>query len=346
VASYEYTLDGNGMQTSVTMADGTASNTLDSLYRLTREDVDSASLGTFSMDYAYDAAGNRLDPGATYGQDNRLLTDAHGTYGYDGNGNVISRGAEAFGYDSDKRLTSYSNGTTTAYYEYDYAGRRVTRTVDGDITEYFYDGQNIVAEYLNGIQVARYTHGLGIDQPLMVVRNGETYFLHMDGLGSVVAITDDAGQLVQRYGYDAWSNIVYSDGLFSFSGSGLVNTLTYTGREYDAESGIYHYRARAYDPTLGRFLQKDPLQGMLTWPQTQNLYSYALNNPLYFTDPTGQVAAVEYIVVTIKRMTFEKWVLFAICIKNALIPYIINKLTGDHIPYDFGLVGGFFGSGD
>ncbi len=294
VAFYEYTLDGNGMQTGMTMADGTASYTLDSLYCLTREDVDSTSLGTSTTDYAYDAVGNRLDPGATYGPDNRLLTDVGATYGYDGNGNVISRGTETFGYDSNNRLASNSDGTTTASYEYDYNGRRVTRTVDGDVTEYLYDGQNIVAEYLSGIQVARYTHALGMDKPLMVVRNGETFFYHTDGLGSVVAITDEAGQVVQRYGYDAWGNIVYSDGLFSFNSSGMVNTLTYTGREYDAESGLYHYRARAYDPTMGRFMQKDAWQGELMSPQTQHLYSYVLNNPVNWTDPTGRLPSVEY----------------------------------------------------
>ena len=69
----------------------------------------------------------------------------------------------------------------------------------------------------------------------MVVRNGQIYFYHTDGLGSVVAITDEAGQVVQRYGYDAWGNIVYNDGSFSFMGTGLVNTLTFTAREYDAE---------------------------------------------------------------------------------------------------------------
>lgn len=150
---------------------------------------------------------------------------------------------------------------------------------------------------LNGIQVARYTHGLGMDKPLMVVRNGQTYFYHTDGLDSVVAITDEAGQVVQRYGYDAWGNIVYNDGLFAFSGSGLVNTLTYIAREYDAESGLYHYRARAYDPTLGRFLQKDPLEGELMSPQSQHIYSYAQNNPVNFTDPTGQCIAFSYTIL-------------------------------------------------
>ena len=76
-----------------------------------------------------------------------------------------------------------------------------------------------------------------------------------------------------------------------------MNTLTYTAREYDAESGLYHYRARAYDPTMGRFLQKDPLQGELMSPQTQHPYSYVTNNPVNLTDPTGEIAAVSYAIL-------------------------------------------------
>src|SRR5262249_12794508 len=96
------------------------------------------------------------------------------------------------------------------------------------------------------------------------------------------------------YGYDAWGNIVMNSGSVPISGAGPINTYSYTGREYDAESGLYYYRARTYDPVDGRFLQKDRLQGELINPSTQNLYAYALNNPLIYTDPGGNQVAVEY----------------------------------------------------
>ena len=291
IAVYDYTLDENGQRTGATLADGAVSYTLDSLYRLTREEVSSTIMGTFIKDYAYDGVGNRLDPGASFGSDNRLLGDGINIYGYDINGNIISRGQETFTYDSANRLIGYSDGTTTASYKFDYLGRRVTRTVNGDVKEYQYDGQNIVAEYLNGTQIARYTHGMGMDEPFMVISDGQTYFYHRDGLGSVIAITDSTGQVVRRYGYDAWGNIIYADG------SGPVNSLTFTGREYDEESGLYHFRARAYDPRLGRFLQKDPQQGRLLLPQTQHRYSYALNNPVNFVDPTGELAVLEFALI-------------------------------------------------
>jgi len=65
----------------------------------------------------------------------------------------------------------------------------------------------------------------------------------------------------------------------------VPNSYTFTGREYDPESGLYYYRARYYDPNIGRFLQEDPIKGILKKPQSLNLYPYASNNPINYTDP-------------------------------------------------------------
>ncbi|MCP3867526.1 MAG: hypothetical protein GY703_05390 [Gammaproteobacteria bacterium] len=296
IGFYNYTLDGNGQRTAVTMTDGTIDYTLDPLNRLLNETVDSLSLGTFSESYAYDAVGNRLDAGASFGEDNRLLSHGGVATIHDANGNLTNRDSEVFTYDSNNRLVGYTDGTTTAGYSYDYLGRRITRRVGSATIEYLYDGQNTVAEYdSGGALLAHYSYGPGMDQLLMVQRSGETFFYHTDGLGSVVAITDTDGNLVQRYGYDAWGNILLSEGPFTFTGSGsYVNSRAYIGREFDSESGLYHMRARAYDPSLGRFLQKDPEQGSLKNPQSQHLYAYALNNPVNFMDPTGRVALIQY----------------------------------------------------
>lgn len=298
IASYAYTLDANGNRTGVTYHDGMASYTLDALDRLTSENVSSTSLGSLNKTYSYDAVGNRLDMGASFGTDNRLLSDAGGTYGYDNNGNLITRGTKTFGYDSQSRLTSFNNTGLVATYQHDYLGRRVAKTVNGVTREFLYDGAQFVAEYLNGSQVARYVFGLRVDEALMVTRNGQTYFYHADGLGSVVAITNNSGQVIQRYGYDVWGNLRLNNGSFAFSGAGLVNTLTFTGREFDEESGLYHYRARAYDSAIGRFIQKDPQQGPQLQPLAQNLYAYVLSNPANLIDPTGEAPLIEYLSVS------------------------------------------------
>lgn len=294
-ADEQHSLDDNGRRTGVSYSDGSASYSYDILGRLDGQTIDSASLGLTTASYSYDAVGNRLDNAAQYSDDNRLLADAALTYSYDLNGNLNGRGAESFTYNADNNLIGYNNVAASASYDYDSLGRRIRRTVNGEVIEYLYDNQNILAEYdAGGNLLARYTYGLVNDEVLMVRRSGQTYFYHQNAHGHVVAITDSSGQVVQRYGYDAWGRLLLNSGIFAFSGPGLVNTRTYTGREYDAESGLYHLRARAYDPSLGRFLQRDPAKGDRFNPQTQNPYVYVINDPLNLADPSGRVAAISY----------------------------------------------------
>jgi RHS repeat-associated protein len=140
-----------------------------------------------------------------------------------------------------------------------------------------YDGEDILLEY-DGANVlqARYTHGPGIDEPIAMQRGGATYFYHQDGLGTVTDLTDSTATTAQSYAYDAYGNIIQQTGT-------VENPYTYTGREFDAETGLYYYRARYYDPRIATFLQKDPT-GTKGGP---NPYAYADNNPLRFTDPSG-----------------------------------------------------------
>ena len=107
-----------------------------------------------------------------------------------------------------------------------------------------YDGTNTLQ--------TRYTHGPGIDEPIAVTKGGNTFYYHQDGLGTVTELTDSAGATSKAYAYDAYGNILDSLGT-------LEQPYTYTGREFDSESGLYYYRARYYDAGTGRFLQKDPV---------------------------------------------------------------------------------------
>ena len=133
--------------------------------------------------------------------------------------------------------------------------------------------------------LARYTHGPGIDEPLVMERDldasgifeaTERFFYHADSLGNITELTDSVGAVVQAYVYESFGQIVEDFGA-------LENPYTYTGREFDLESNLYHYRARAYDPQTGRFLQQDPigLNGGI------NPYVYVKNNPINTFDPLG-----------------------------------------------------------
>ena len=171
-------------------------------------------------------------------------------------------------------------GGSVAQYRYDALGRRIEKDVDGVITRYVYDSEDILLEFEGtNTQIARYTHGPGIDEPLIMARGGQSFFYQADGLGSIIDLTDINGSVVQRYVYDSFGNIEQQVG-------NIVNPYTYTGREIDIESGLYFYRARYYDSIMGRFINEDPI-GFVAGDN--NFYRYVQNNPVNFVDPYGYI---------------------------------------------------------
>ena len=284
-AAYAY--NGVGNRTSLTDRRGAQAFSYDALDRLT-----SAShplLGT-AQSFAYDPVGNRTTGGSVVNSGNQLTADSNFGYQYDDNGNLTRKTLLATGnftaytYDAENRLTKVEefaagNPTpaATSTYRYDGLGRRIEKIANGQTKRYIYDGEDILLEY-DGANVlqTRYTHGPGIDEPITVTKGGATYFYRQDGLGTVTDLTDSAGMTAKSYAYDAYGNTLESPGT-------LEQPYTYTGREFDAESGLLYYRARYYDPVIGRFLSKDPF-GLENGP---NAYMYGFNSPVSFFDPLG-----------------------------------------------------------
>jgi RHS repeat-associated protein len=202
------------------------------------------------------------------------------TYTYDKRGNFVSNGLWTYGYDTENRLVSATGPGVTASYSYDPFGRRLKKSVNGITTLWASYGDQEIAEYTgpgNTVSLARrFVYGPGLDEPVVAVSasNVRTYQFQ-DALGSVILATNAAGQITEKYGYTGY-------GLTLSAGA---NTAAYrfTGRRYDPETGLYFYRARAYSPGLGRFLQTDPIgtDGGL------HLYAYVGNDPLNATDPLG-----------------------------------------------------------
>ncbi len=149
---------------------------------------------------------------------------------------------------------------------------------------YVYDNEDIILEVVdttvnNGApttETIRYVHGPGVDEPLLIQKNGIPYYYHADGLGSIAALTDPQQNVVESYRYTAY-------GVTTKTGDIVNNNFRYTGREFDPEIGIYYYRARYYDPGVGRFITKDPIG----FAGGVNLYGYVGNNPVNTTDPLG-----------------------------------------------------------
>ncbi len=285
----DYVYNNVGNRTSLTDRRGVQAFGYDSLDRLTS--ATHPVLPT-SQTFAYDPVGNRTTNGSLVNANNQLTENAQFLYEYDATGNQTKKTIKTSGnftqytYDAENRLIQVETvtvgnptPTSTATYRYDGLGRRIEKVANGQTTRYIYDGEDILLEY-DGANVlqARYTHGPGIDEPIAVTKGSATFFYHQDGLGSVTDLTDSAGATAKSYSYDAYGNILESPGT-------LEQPYTYTGREFDSESGLYYLRARYYDPTTGRFLQKDPI-GVLN---NVNLYPYARNNSTNLVDPLGLI---------------------------------------------------------
>jgi RHS repeat-associated protein len=285
-----YTYNGVGNRTSLTDRRGIQNFGYDQLDRLTSA---SHPLLATPQTFAYDPVGNRTTDGSVHNAGNQLTADATHAYQYDDNGNLTRKTLLATGnysqytYDAENRLVKvedFAAGNPTpaaiSTYQYDGLGRRIEKVANGQTRRYVYDGDDILLEYdgTNTLQ-ARFTHGPGIDEPIAVTKAGSTFFYHQDGLGTVTELTDATGATAKSYAYDAYGNILESPGT-------LEQPYTYTGREFDAEGGQYHYRVRNYDSRLGRFLEEDPigLRGGI------NLFGYVRNNPVRYNDPFGLCA--------------------------------------------------------
>jgi RHS repeat-associated protein len=262
IISLTYTLDGMGnrYRKADHLAGYNVDYNYDGTYQLTT--AQSWPLNPYLDEYLnYDPVGNR-----------EWLYEVQGP---------ILGGITEYVYDFENRLTEVNYTGKVAQYKYDPFGRRIEKNVNNSITRYLYDGPNIAAQYDGtGTVTAKYIHTLDIDDPLTVTQGANTFYYHRDGLGSVVNLTDASGYVVKSYTYKSFGEI------YSETGS-LVQPFTFTGREYDSESGLYYYRARYYDPRAGRFLTKDPIG----FPGGDfNLYRYVFNNPVNLIDPQGKAA--------------------------------------------------------
>ncbi|MFA5794301.1 MAG: SDR family NAD(P)-dependent oxidoreductase [Candidatus Brocadiia bacterium] len=209
---------------------------------------------------------------------------------YDINGNLTDDGVKTYKYDYANRLVEVrqkSPDAMIAHYYYDVFGRRVGKQTVAQTSVYFYDGARVIEETdQTGVTRKQYVFGIGIDEVLtMETSGGQRYYYHTNLQGSVYAVTDNTGNVVERYKYSAYGKctILEPDGTTERADTAIGNRITYTGREYDAESGLYYYRARYYSAEMGRFISKDPLDDDSLF----NAYAYVGNNPVNFADPMG-----------------------------------------------------------
>ncbi|SED38225.1 RHS repeat-associated core domain-containing protein [Pseudomonas migulae] len=244
--------------------------------------------------FAHDPAGNLLmqdRPGVATVKGNRLLMQGDRHYDYDAFGNLIRerRGTgqklvTEYRYDCQHRLIGVTlPDGRCASYRYDAFGRRIAKTVDGHTTEFFWQGDNLVAESSRE-HYRSYVYEPGTFRPLAMLdgkgpRKACPFYYQLDHLGTPQELTDFGGEIVWSAKYNAYGKVTH----LAFGGGEQLNQpLRFQGQYFDVESGLHYNRHRYYDPEVGRYLTPDPvkLAGGL------NQYRYALN-PTGWVDPLG-----------------------------------------------------------
>lgn len=180
------------------------------------------------------------------------------------------------------QTTTTTTITNEVSYTYDHAMRRVSKSSDDGTTHYLSEGYSVV----DGTSTAYVSGPAGL--VASIENNGmdtTTHTIHTDHLGSTSVVTDEDGVMVELLDYNPYGTERSSWG--SGDSGAAASQKTYIGAYSDSETNLSYLNARYYDPTIGRFLSQDPWFGDLANPQSLNKYSYAENNPVKFTDPTG-----------------------------------------------------------
>lgn len=323
IEAYNYAYDGNRNQTTVLDGYGTTRYEYNALNQLAKETLYNGQI----TQYTYDGAGNRSTESVvasaasepdvtTYSYDGRnLLTatveektngsEVHTEFYYDNNGNLysklkselapVSEATEAsvglldsstemtlYEYDVWNNLVKSIQGEAVVENTYNGLGQRVQKASstaeENKTTKYLYDGAQVALEVDADTEEATLNiHG----HALVGRKTGDERFNYLyNGHGDVTKIIGSNSAIMGSYYYDAFGNLLEDE-------SAVDNSYKYAGYQHDEENGLYYLNARLYDPEIARFIQEDTYRGNTADPLSLNLYTYCVNNPVKYYDPTG-----------------------------------------------------------
>ncbi len=316
IASVAYTLDDGGNRTQRVDQQGTHTYAYDDLYRLTSVTYP----GPSTTSYTFDAFGNRTSMTDASGTTDYTYDDADRltevdppsasavAYTWDDNGNLTDRGSDEFEWDEADRMVSATVNSATTTFAYRGDGLRESRTVGMSTTTFTWDvNAGLPVVLYDG---SSYLYGFGLEA---MEQSGDWYYFLADGLGSTMAIVDDAGAVQNRYTYDVY-------GEPTVTGS-LANEFDFAGQQTDADTGLQYLRARYMDPETGVFLSREPLGTDPGW--TAGSFSYSGNDPVGMADPTG-LSPVSYSANEAEKTWCKQ------SVRNASRCYEVNRV-GDEV---------------
>lgn len=285
--NYTYTYDEVGNITEKKTEHGDYFYGYDELDRLT-----SATNPTLDDEtYTYDAVGNRLTDSKAAGEwayaDDDSLTSRPGvTYQYDANGSLIEKDDNGtitrYVYDVTGRMSEVRDGSDNliSSYAYDPFGRRIKKTVNGATTYFLYSDEGVIAETDSTGNITRQygwkPGGIWGRNPLYLLEGSTTYYYQNDHLGTPQKLISGSGAVVWSAKYDSFG-LAYADS------ATVDNPLRFPGQYYDQETRTHYNYFRDYEPSIGRYVESDPIGLAGGW----NTFGYVRGNPVSFFDHLG-----------------------------------------------------------